>query len=599
MGSNNNQNQQQQKPATSFQGMPSTVTPFGGASSMPPTNLSLTGSPMNSSQNFVQNQTNRYQQQQGPLVNQAAQNYANASVTQPADYNNIMATYQNRYGLGGGSTGGGATSGGGGALNTRLPGESSYQWTQRVANATGRTDIANDPAALQYWADSINSKPQSGDMGYWIDKFTQGGGGGGGGGGFSGGGYSGLYQSGLSQAPGAAQAGYSSAGPAAQASAERVAASRMLDSSAYGHVTPSDPFNSYAGYTEFSNTGGYSPADIANMRARGVAPIRAAYANAERNVGQQRALQGGYSPNAVAAQVKMAREQGQGMADASTNLEAQLAQMKQAGRLQGLGGMSDIEKQRLQAQMQGDIFNAGQRMQGQQFDIGNENAINQFNAGQGNQVGMFNAGQTNQQGQFNAGQANQVGMYNAGQTNDVNMFNTGQANQVGMFNAGQGNQVGMYNAGLGMQGLQGMSSLYGTTPGMASTFGSQAEGFLNSGGQQGLGAMGAFNTANQLPDAYSQNMGRINQGMNTAGTIAQGIGTGINAYQNRPGNQYVNYGASGVGGGYPNTWGSDLPQTSIGSYGNPYTPPAGGGYFSQPPPVQTDVMRYPNSAYYS
>src|SRR5262245_38955208 len=104
-----------------------------------------------------------------------------------------------------------------------------------------------------------------------------------------------------------------------------------------------DPFNSYSGFTEFSQTGGYSPQDIANMRARGVSPIRAAYANAEREVARQRSLQGGYSPNAVATLAKMAREQGQSAADATQNVEAGLAEARNKGRLSGLAGMSDIE----------------------------------------------------------------------------------------------------------------------------------------------------------------------------------------------------------------------------------------------------------------
>ena len=116
-----------------------------------------------------------------------------------------------------------------------------------------------------------------------------------------------------------------------------------------GHT---DPFNSYAGYQDFSKTGGYSPTDISGMRARGVSPIRAAYSNAEREVGRQRSLQGGYSPNATATLAKMAREQGQAGSDAAGNVEAQLAQMKQQGKLAGLSGMQGIEGQRLNAQFQ-------------------------------------------------------------------------------------------------------------------------------------------------------------------------------------------------------------------------------------------------------
>ena len=92
------------------------------------------------------------------------------------------------------------------------------------------------------------------------------------------------------------------------------------------------------GYGEFAKTGGFSDADKANIRARGISPIRAAYSNAEREVGRQRSLQGGYSPNATATLAKMAREQGQAGADASTNVEAELASRVNQGRLAGMAG---------------------------------------------------------------------------------------------------------------------------------------------------------------------------------------------------------------------------------------------------------------------
>lgn len=94
------------------------------------------------------------------------------------------------------------------------------------------------------------------------------------------------------------------------------------------------------GFGEFARTGGYSPQDIANMRSRGVAPIRAAYENAGREVNRQRSLQGGYAPNAIATQAKMAREQGQSMSDAATNVEATLAEARNRGRQFGLTGQN-------------------------------------------------------------------------------------------------------------------------------------------------------------------------------------------------------------------------------------------------------------------
>ena len=93
-------------------------------------------------------------------------------------------------------------------------------------------------------------------------------------------------------------------------------------------------------FEEFSNTGGYSPQDIANMRSRGVAPIRGIYANANREVDRSKALQGGYSPGYGVLKGRMAREQSSALSDATIGVESNLAQMKQQGRLAGIAGMS-------------------------------------------------------------------------------------------------------------------------------------------------------------------------------------------------------------------------------------------------------------------
>jgi len=96
------------------------------------------------------------------------------------------------------------------------------------------------------------------------------------------------------------------------------------------------------GYQGFAKTGGFSPQDISAMRARAVSPVRAVYANAMQNVERQRALQGGYSPGFGTLQGRMAREQGQATADASTNAEAGLAEQVQRGKLAGLQGLSGL-----------------------------------------------------------------------------------------------------------------------------------------------------------------------------------------------------------------------------------------------------------------
>jgi hypothetical protein len=231
---------------------------------------------------------------------------------------------------------------------------------------------------------------------------------------------------------------------------------------ASGQYTPftvgySDPFESYGGFKEFSQTGGYSKEDIANMRSRGTSPIRAAYANAEREMGRQRSLQGGYSPNFMAASAKMARERGQAGADAMQNVEAGLAEARNKGRLSGLTGMSGIEGQRLNAQI----------------DVGKFNAEAQARA-----------------------QAQNIGAAESA--------------------AGRASAASAASRADQLRALQGMTSLYGTNPGMSETFGNQVGQMVGQGGNFGLGMMGAQTSAAQLPGKYDYTMSRIGDAANMA-----------------------------------------------------------------------------------
>jgi hypothetical protein len=264
-----------------------------------------------------------------------------------------------------------------------------------------------------------------------------------------------------------------------------------------GRASYSDPFNSYAGMKEFSETGGYSTNDIANMRARGVSPIRAAYANAEREMGRQRSLQGGYSPNAIAAQVKMAREQGQGAADATQNVEAGLAEARNKGRQFGLSGMSNIEGQRLGADVDISKFNTGLDFQGQ--------------------------------------------TYNA----DAQARAQAQNNAAGEAAAGRAAANAAADDRTRLAALSGMTNLYGTTPGMAQLFGNQLLQGVGQGGTMGVNFANALNSSQQLPGQWDQTMGRISNGMD----IANSVGNAIYPWLNRP-KQPTSGGGSGGGGGY-------------------------------------------------
>ncbi len=189
---------------------------------------------------------------------------------------------------------------------------------------------------------------------------------------------------------------------------ERVNAERPAElGESYGYLRETMP-----GYREFAQTGGYSPTDIQELRARGVAPIRAAYGNTMMELNRARALGGaGGAPNYIAAASKAQREMPGQMADAMTTVNAELANAIRQGRLAGLSGMAGV----------------GSTMGG----------LSSQEAGR-----MLQAAMANQNADLQAQQLSEQSLQNMRQ-----------------------NQLA---------GLHGQTSLYGTTPGLASTFGNQA-----------------------------------------------------------------------------------------------------------------------------
>jgi hypothetical protein len=98
----------------------------------------------------------------------------------------------------------------------------------------------------------------------------------------------------------------------------------------------------FGNYRNFAQTGGFSGDDVRDMRARGISPIRAVYANAQNELGRQRALQGGYSPNYTAAAAKMSGRLSGQLADATQDVNARLAEMVQKGKMFGSEGFGNL-----------------------------------------------------------------------------------------------------------------------------------------------------------------------------------------------------------------------------------------------------------------
>src|SRR5437667_9108330 len=94
------------------------------------------------------------------------------------------------------------------------------------------------------------------------------------------------------------------------------------------------------GYGNFAQTGGFTPQQIQDLRARAIAPTRGIYQNMQDDLSRQRELTGGYMPNYGATAAKLARDASGQIGDINTAANAQIAQMVQQGQLAGLGGLS-------------------------------------------------------------------------------------------------------------------------------------------------------------------------------------------------------------------------------------------------------------------
>lgn len=204
----------------------------------------------------------------------------------------------------------------------------------------------------------------------------------------------------------------------------------------YSYNRSSDLGGLVGGLQEYSRTGGYSDSDVGNIRARAVSPIRAAYGNAQRNLERQKTLQGGYAPGHGAALAKFAREQSSLMSDASTNVNAKIAEMVAAGKLSGMQSLSPLLSQ--------------------------ENTLQNTISGR-NEDARRETMEGNTQDERNV--------------RDSNMA------------AEQQNTQG--NVGAEMQALSGKSNLYGTTPALTNMFGNQV---LQNNQQE----MQAVQMANQI-----------------------------------------------------------------------------------------------------
>lgn len=214
-----------------------------------------------------------------------------------------------------------------------------------------------------------------------------------------------------------------------------------------------DVTSSLAGLSDLATTGGYTPQGIADIRARGISPIRSIYANAQQNAERQRALSGGYSPNFNAVQAQMARDESSQIGDITTNVNAGIAQNVASNRIAAAPAYASASATANAAQQEADARNAA--------------IVNQIN-------------------EANANRATQVGEFNTGMATDVGKFNAGMGLSGSEFNVNNALQIALANRQGQLGAIQGQANLYGTTPALVNTFGNQViqAGQLSQGQQQ-------------------------------------------------------------------------------------------------------------------
>lgn len=221
-------------------------------------------------------------------------------------------------------------------------------------------------------------------------------------------------------------------------------------------------------YKDFANTGGYSDADIQNLRARGIAPTRAVYSQAQNNLDRAKALSGGTMTNYGAASAKMARDLSQQIGDANVNVNASIADKVQQGKLAGTAGLAGTSLAQQGAQLQVDQIN--------------------------NQMKMAGLG---------------------GLTDTDKAILAGELSKNSQ----------------GLEALSGQRSLYGTKPGMADMFGQQVlhAGDQDLQGQQlenqlRLGLINAQGGRSNIPGNFQQGLGNIGGVLGLGGQLGGMLG---------------------------------------------------------------------------
>lgn len=110
-------------------------------------------------------------------------------------------------------------------------------------------------------------------------------------------------------------------------------------------------------FKEFSETGGYTNKDKANIRSRAISPIGSLATGTAEEMARRRAVQGGYSPGYDASNRALLRDTGKGITDASLGAELGIKDQVNTNRMAGATALS-------QGQLGGSSLKTGNQLAG-------------------------------------------------------------------------------------------------------------------------------------------------------------------------------------------------------------------------------------------
>ncbi len=151
-----------------------------------------------------------------------------------------------------------------------------------------------------------------------------------------------------------------------------------------------DVTDSLSRLKDLSDTGGYTPQGIQDIRERAISPIRSIYASGKQDLERQRSLSGGYSPNFGAVTASMARDQADRIGAITTNANAQIAQNVAGNRLQAAPEYAGYSARANEDKTSADQRNADIVNQINELNSGRQLDTSKFNTETGLNVDKYN-----------------------------------------------------------------------------------------------------------------------------------------------------------------------------------------------------------------